>query len=102
MEGVAVVTPRNRNVVKVGTISPGVIVAPQSPLDEVTIIFPQSPTDGQIMFLSFTQPINSVHFTNASFANGSLLGPSVKAGDSITLFFNAKTGKWFRLSGGSA
>lgn len=101
LKGVAVVTPKTANKVMIGTIAPGVIVAPSAPLDEVTLMFPKKVNDGQVMFLSFTQDVKKVNFTNAKFANGSLLGPSVKAGDSITLFYNEKTDKWYKLSGGS-
>ena len=101
LKGVAVVNPKGGNKVKVGSIAPGVIIAPMAPLDEVTIIFPSVVKDGQVMFISFTQDVKNVIFTNATFANGSIIGPSVKAGDSITLFYHAKTDKWYKLSGGS-
>jgi|SRR6478609_1363870 len=101
LKGVAVVNPKVGNKIKIGTIAPGVIVAPKGPLDEVTIIFPSKTTDGQVMFISFTQDVKNVIFTNAKFANGSVLGPTVKAGDSITLFYHGKTDKWYKLSGGS-
>lgn len=100
LKGVTVVTPKTANKIKIGTLA-GVIIAPRTALDQVTIMFPQKKTDGQVMFLSFTQDVKSVTFTNAKFANGSLLGPSVKAGDSITLFYNAEMDKWYKLSGGS-
>ena len=102
LKGVAVVNPKTANKVKIGTIAPGVIVAPKAPLDEVTMMFPMNVQDGQVMFLSFTQDVKKVNYTNANFANGSILGPSVQAGDSITLFYHAKTDKWYKLSGGSA
>jgi hypothetical protein len=101
LKGIAVIKPKTANKVKIGTIAPGVIVAPQGPLDEVTLVFPKKVVDGQVMFLSFTQDIKNVLFTNANFANGSLIGPSVKAGDSIALIYNAETNKWYKFSGGS-
>lgn len=101
LKGVAVVNPKSSQKVKIGTISPGVIIAPKTPLKEVDIIFPKSVTDGQIMFLSFTQDIGTVNFVNAKFANKSSLS-SVKAGDTLTLFYHEGTDKWYKLSGGSS
>jgi hypothetical protein len=102
LKGVAVVVPKSGNRIKIGTISPGLIVAPFTKLEEVDIIFPEKPVDGQIMFISFTQDVKKVTFSNSNFANKSTLGPVVKAGDSITLFFHSGTNKWYKLAGGSA
>jgi hypothetical protein len=98
LKGVVVVTPKSGNRIKIGTVSPGVIIAPNGPLHDVTIIFPEQVSDGQIMFISFTQDVKRVHFTNGNFANKATLGPSVSAGDSITLFYHGDTGKWFKLA----
>jgi len=101
LKGVAVVSPKDKQKVRIGAIAPGVIVAPNGPLKEVTIIFPVNVGDGQVMFLSFTQDVDNLVFTNAKFANGSTLGPKVKAGDTITLFYHEATNKWFKLAGGN-
>lgn len=102
LRGVAVVSPKSGNKVKIGAIGHGVIVAPNGPLNDVTVIFPEKAIDGQIMFISFTQDVKKVTFTNGNFANKSTLGPVVKAGDSITLFYHEATGKWYKLAGGSS
>jgi hypothetical protein len=99
LKGVAVVNPNSTNKVKIGTIAPGVIVAPKAPINEVTLLFPKRVHDGQVMFLSFTQDIRKILYTNAKFAHGSKLD-SVKAGDSIMIFYHAQTDKWYKLSGG--
>ncbi len=99
LKGIIVVSPKGGNKIQMGAISPGVIVAPSTPLNELTIIFPIHPEDGQVMFLSFTQDIKKVIFVNGNFANQSTLGPTVKAGDSIMLFFHSKTNKWYKVLG---
>src|SRR5690349_16586932 len=94
MKGVVVVSPRSGNKIKIGAIGHGVIVAPNGPLNDVTVVFPEHPKDGQVMFISFTQDVRRVTFANGNFANKSTLGPVVKGGDSITLFFHGQTNKW--------
>jgi hypothetical protein len=101
LKGVAVVTPKEKQKVRIGTIAPGVIVAPVGPLKQTEVIFPPRVADGQVMFISFTQNVDNVVFTNAKFANGSSLGPKVKAGDSIALFYNEASDKWYKLTGGT-
>lgn len=99
LKGVAVVTPLSGNKIKLGSIAPGVIIAPKNSLTELEVLFPSNVTDGQLLFISFTQDVEKVVFKNAKFANKSQLGPSVKAGDSITLFYNENSDKWYKLMG---
>lgn len=99
LKGISIVSPKPGTVVKVGLAAPGVIIAPSGSLTEATLIFPSRPVDGQIMYISFTQDVGKLTFTNGKFANTSLLGPSAKAGDNITLYFDEKTGKWYKLAG---
>jgi hypothetical protein len=87
--------------IKVPCIPPGVIVAPFKPLEQATIVFPETNRDGQIMFISFTQDVGKVAFENGNFANQSSF-TSAKAGDSITLFYNEPSNKWYKLAGGSS
>lgn len=98
LKGVTIVTPLSGHKIKVGAIGTGVIIAPTTSLDEVTVLFPQNSVDGQIMFISFTQDVKNVIFANAVFANASLM-KTAKAGDSITLFFNQESNKWYKLGG---
>ena len=99
MKGVTVITPEKGTYVKIGLLSPGAIIAPLTALDQVTLMFPEHSTDGQLMFISFTQDVKQVFFTNSNFANASVLGPNVKAGDNVCLFYHGKTGKWYKLFG---
>lgn len=101
LKGVTVQSPTSSTKVVIGAVSPGVIIAPKQPLNDVRIVFPKHVTDGQVMFVSFTQDVKKCTFTNANFANKSTLGPTIKAGDSITLFYHAQTDKWYKLSGSS-
>lgn len=102
LKGVAIVSPKPGNKIRIGTVAPGVIIAPSGPLSEVTLLFPKNVADGQVMYLSFTQDVGNLIYSGANFANGSQLGPKVKAGDSITLLYDKKTDKWYKLAGGSA
>lgn len=102
LKGVAVVSPKSGNRIKIGAIAPGIIVAPMGPLEEVTVIFPQKVTDGQVMFISFTQNVKKVSFSNGKFAANSTIGPAVKGGDSITLFYHGASDKWYKLAGGTS
>lgn len=99
LKGITVVSPPSGSSVKLTLSAPGVIVAPSGGLAEVTLEFPAQPEDGQVMFVSFTQDVAKVKFVSGKFANVSTLGPLVSAGDSILLFYNSETGKWYKLSG---
>ena len=104
LKGVKVVSPLNgQNVsLNIETGSPGIIVAPSSPIDSnVNIVFPNLVSDGQLLFISFTQDMQNVTFSNANFANKSVLGPIVSAGDSVMLFYNGASSKWYKISGGN-
>jgi hypothetical protein len=102
MKGVTVISPEESGRVTIQVVSPGVIIAPSGPIGEVTVIFPSQPADGQVVYVSITQPAKAVRFTNGVFANASTLSSPVAAGASITLFFHAATRKWYKLGGGSA
>ncbi len=101
LKGITVVSPASGSSVNISVATPGVIVAPSGGLAEVNLQFPANPVDGQVVFVSFTQDAAKVSFTNGKFANASVLGPAVSAGDSILVFFNGETGKWYKLSGSS-
>lgn len=102
LKGITVVSPQSGTAVKINLVAPGVIVAPSGGLTEATLVFPSQPLDGQIVFISFTQNVGKVIFTNGKFANASTLGPVVSAGDSIVLYYNGDTSKWYKLSGTSS
>ncbi len=99
LKGITVVSPASGSNVKISVAAPGVIVAPSGGLSDVALQFPSNPSDGQVIFVSFTQDAAKVTFTNGKFANASVLGPVVSAGDSILIFYNGETGKWYKLSG---
>ena len=96
MKGLTVSSPPSGSSVKVNLVSPGVIIAPSGPLAEVTLIFPTTATDGQIMSITFTQDVAKLTFTNSNFAHMSVIGPAVHAGDGVTLVFHGETNKWYR------
>ena len=102
LKGISVVSPKAGSTVTLGLASPGVIIAPTGSLAAATLVFPSHPQDGQVMYISFSQDVGKLSFTNGKFANTSLLGPSAAAGDSITLFYHEASGKWYKLSGGAA
>ncbi len=102
LKGVIIASPKSGTKAVVGAVSPGVIIAPHGPLTDCRIIFPERVTDGQVMFISFTQDCKKCIFSNGNFANKSVLGPVVKAGDSITLFYHGATDKWYKLAGGTS
>lgn len=98
MKGIQVETPANNNETTILLHGGGAIIAPVSPRKKIILAFPRS-ADGHVMFISFTQDIDCVVFTNGNFANQSTIGPQVKAGDSITLFYHQKADKWFKIGG---
>lgn len=98
LKGLAVVNPKNQNKVMIGTIAPGVIIAPKQPLDEVTLLFPKNVQDGQVMYLSFTQDVAKIIFSGANFANASTIAKA-KAGDNLALVYHEKSNKWYKFSG---
>ena len=104
LKGVSVFSPRNSKRVKIPIMSPGMILAPYGPLEEAVFIFPESEivADGTVMYITVLQDIKKVSFTNGNFANMSQLGPYVKAGDSITLFYHKPSDKWYKLAGSNS
>ena len=97
LKGISLVQPTSGKTITVPIASPGVIVAPTGPMDLVTLIFPKKAQDGTIVFISFTQNIKHVAVVNAQMANKSLTSGPVSAGTSTTLFYHAKTDKWYKL-----
>ncbi|RKO94848.1 hypothetical protein BDK51DRAFT_34353 [Blyttiomyces helicus] len=102
LKGINVVSPTTETYLIVNAAPPGVIIAPTSPLQEVVVKFPQNCADSTIIFVSFTQDVQNVVFSDGKFANKASIGPFVTAGDSITLFYNKSSNKWFKLSGSSS
>ncbi len=83
---------------KLGLIPPGCILAPEGKLEELTLVFPEHPVDGQLMFVTFSADVKKVTLTNAVI-NEALFAKGAKAGQSFTLFFHQETHKWFKLYG---
>lgn len=98
LKNVAVINITTGNRVKIGAISPGLIINSKKAIDDLIVVFPENCEDGQIMFLSFGQNFKRVSFSNGTFANGNVFGTDIKSGDSVTLFFHGATKKWYKLS----
>ena len=97
LQGVGIESPRSGDTVQVG--SQGLIVAPVDTLGSLVVKMPDSAIDGQVLYLSFSQDIKKVSFVSTlNMANKSSV-TFVHAGDTLSLIFNEKLNKWFKLSG---
>jgi len=98
LTGVSVFNPNNGDTINIG--DSGVVISPLGPLSgTLEVAFPESPQDGQVVHISFTQDVGNVYFTGGRFAAKSALSGKVLGGTTLTLFYHGGTNKWYKLSG---
>ena len=98
LSGISVSSPSNGDTVTISDNACGVIIAPKGPLvGSVNLVFPQNPQDSQVLLISFTQDVQNLVIQDVIFANKSNPSGNIKAGDSVMLYYDMSSKKWYKL-----
>lgn len=87
------VTPADGDTITASNTSPGVIVNPAGAIDALTVVFPETPVNGQRFSLHTTQDITALTVT-ATFAPGNAPPAGMTAGTPLRWIYSTDLGGW--------